>query len=222
MPMRWLLCTPGWTYRRIFERITVKLRVRRWLLPITHIASLIPLALLLWDYWRNQLTVNPIQKATLLTGWYALVLLLLSLTCTPLNSYLGWRWALPLRKWLGLYAFLYAAVHLLIFTVLDYGLDLSLIWAELAEKRFVLVGFAAFLILIPLAITSTKGWMRRLGKNWKRLHDGVYLAAVLVIVHFVWLVKADIRRPLLYGAVVVLLLAFRLSPVRRWAAKLRR
>jgi methionine sulfoxide reductase heme-binding subunit len=122
----------------------------------------------------------------------------------------------------NLYAFLYAVAHLFIFAGLDYGFDLSLIWAELAEKRFVLVGFAAFLILIPLAITSTKGWMRRLGKNWKRLHYGVYLAVILVIVHFVWLVKADIRRPLLYGAVVMLSLAFRLPPVRRWAAKLRR
>ena len=105
---------------------------------------------------------------------------------------------------------------------MDYGLGLSLIWDAIAKKRFVLVGFAAFLILVPLAITSTKGWMRRLGKNWKRLHYGVYLAAVLVIVHFVWLVKVDIRRPLLYGAVVALLLAFRLPPVRRWVAKLRR
>ena len=122
----------------------------------------------------------------------------------------------------NLYAFLYAAVHFLIFSVLDYGLDLSLIWDAIAEKRFVLVGFAAFLILTPLAITSTKGWMRRLGKNWKRLHYGVYLAAVLVIVHFVWLVKADIRRPLLYGAVVALLLVLRLPPVRRWITKLRR
>ena len=203
-------------------RLLLPTRMRSWTLLAVHFGSLTPLVVIIWDFWHDELTVNPIQEATLLTGWYALILLILSLACTPLNTFLGWRWVIPLRKWLGLYAFMYAAVHFLIFTVLDYGLDLSLIWAELAEKRFVLVGFAAFLILIPLAITSTKGWMRRLGKKWKRLHYGVYLAAILVIVHFVWLVKADIRRPLLYGAVVALLLAFRLPPVRRWIAKLRR
>jgi len=200
----------------------VKKRVNWWILLAVHTGSLTPLVVMLWDYWRDQLTVNPIQKVTLLTGWYALVLLILSLACTPLNILFGWRWALSLRKWLGLYAFMYAAIHFLIFSGLDYGFDPALIGETIVEKPFVLVGFAAFLILTPLAITSTKGWMRRLGKNWKRLHYGVYLAAVLVIIHFVWLVKADIRRPLLYGAVVALLLAFRLPPVRRWVAKLRR
>ena len=122
----------------------------------------------------------------------------------------------------NLYAFLYAVVHLFIFAGLDYGFDLALIGETIVEKPFVLVGFTAWLILLPLAITSTKGWMRRLGKNWKRLHYGVYLAAALVMVQFVWLVKADIRRPLLYGAVVALLLVLRLPPVRRWLAKLGR
>jgi methionine sulfoxide reductase heme-binding subunit len=123
---------------RIFSNLRSfrPVRVQSWLLLAVHIGSLIPLALLIWDYWRDQLTVNPIQKATLLTGWYALVLLILSLACTPLNSLLGWRWVIPLRKWLGLYAFMYAALHFLIFSVLDYGLDLSLIGDAIAEKRF--------------------------------------------------------------------------------------
>ena len=122
---------------------------------------------------------------------------------------------------LGLYAFLYASIHFLIFVGLDYGFDLNLIWQNVAEKRFVLVGLAAFLILIPLAITSTKGWMRRLGKNWKRLHQWIYLASLLVIVHFVWLVKSDIRRPLAYGAVVVFLLLLRTPWARQMGRKLR-
>ena len=130
-------------------RLLLPTRMRSWTLLVVHFGSLTPLVVIIWDFWHDELTVNPIQEATLLTGWYALVLLILSLACTPLNTFLGWRWVIPLRKWLGLYAFMYAAVHFLIFTVLDYGLDLSLIWAELAEKRFVLVGFAAFLILIP-------------------------------------------------------------------------
>ena len=128
---------------------------------------------------------------------------------------------LPLRRPLGLWAFFYVCVHLLIFTVLDYGLDWQLIAETVAEKRYVLVGFTAFLLLLPLALTSTKASMRRLGKRWKQLHRLVYLAALLAIVHFVWLVKADIREPLLYGAGLLLLLALRLSPVRRAVARLR-
>jgi sulfoxide reductase heme-binding subunit YedZ len=197
------------------------MRKINWLKVIVHVGALVPIALVLWDVWRGDIGVNPIQEYTLLTGWYALVLLTLSLAVTPFNSYLGWRWAIPLRKLLGLYAFLYASIHFLIFVGLDYGFDLNLIWQNLTEKRFVLVGFAAFLILIPLAITSTKGWMRRLGKNWKRLHQWVYLASLLVIVHFVWLVKSDIRRPLAYGAVVVFLLLLRTPWARRMGKKIR-
>lgn len=187
-----------------------------------HLAALAPLALLLWDFLQNNLTVNPIQKATQRTGTYALVLLVLSLACTPLNTLLGWKQVIAWRRPLGLYAFLYAAIHFTIFTVLDYGLNLGLIWQTIAEKRFVVAGFAAFLLLLPLAITSTKGWMRRLGRRWKALHKLVYLAAMLAVVHYVWLVKSDIRVPLLYGAAVALLLALRLPAVRRRVARLRR
>ena len=197
------------------------MRKINWLKVAVHIGALVPIAMALWDILWGDIGVNPIQEYTLLTGWYALVLLTLSLAVTPLNSYLGWRWAIPLRKLLGLYAFLYASIHFFIFVGLDYGFDLNLIWENLTEKRFVLVGFAAFLILIPLAITSTKGWMRRLGKNWKRLHQWVYLASLLVIVHFVWLVKSDIRRPLAYGAVVVFLLLLRTSWARQMGKKIR-
>jgi sulfoxide reductase heme-binding subunit YedZ len=197
------------------------MRKINWYKVVVHIGALAPIALALRDILRGDIGVNPIQEYTLLTGWYALVLLILSLAVTPANAYLGWRWAIPLRKLLGLYAFLYASIHFLIFVGLDYGLDLGLIWQNIIEKRFVLVGFAAFLILIPLAITSTKGWMKRLGKNWKRLHQWVYLASLLVIVHFVWLVKADIRRPLAYGAVVVFLLLLRTPWARQAGKKLR-
>lgn len=192
-----------------------------WLKIAVHIGALIPIALTIWNFWRGQLSVNPIQDVTFLTGWYALVLLILSLACTPLNTFLGWRWVLPLRKLFGLYAFLYASLHFLIFVGLDYGFDLELIWLTILEKRYVLVGFTAFLLLIPLAITSTKGWMRRLGKDWKRLHRLVYFISPLVIVHFVWLVKSDIRRPLAYGAVIALLLILRLPSVRRTGSRLR-
>ena len=192
-----------------------------WLKLTTHIAALAPLAILIWDFYHDQLTFNPIQEATFRTGKYALILLVLSLAVTPLNTVFGWRQVVPLRKWLGLYAFMYAAIHFLIFVWLDYGLDPQLLQEAIFEKRYALVGFSAFMILLPLALTSTKGWMRRLGKKWKRLHRLVYLAGLLAVIHFVWLVKSDIREPLVYGAIVGVLLLLRLPVIRKNISKLR-
>jgi sulfoxide reductase heme-binding subunit YedZ len=186
-----------------------------------HLAALAPLALLIWDAAQDQLTANPIQALTFRTGKTALILLVLSLACTPLSTVFGVRQAVKWRRPLGLYAFLYAGLHFLIFAVLDYGLDFVLLREAVFEKRYALVGFAALLILIPLAITSTRGWMKRLGKRWKRLHQAVYVAGLLVIVHYVWLVKADRREPLLWGAAIGLLLLLRVPAVRRWIAKMR-
>jgi sulfoxide reductase heme-binding subunit YedZ len=192
-----------------------------WLRIVVHIGALIPLALILWDAYRGQLTANPIQDITFRTGKTAISLLMLSLICTPLNTLLGLKFVVPARRPLGLYAFFYVCIHLLIFAVLDYGLDWGLIQETIAEKRYVLVGFSAFLLLLPLALTSTKGWMRRLGKNWKKLHRLVYVVAILAVIHFVWLVKADIREPLLYGALLAVLLLLRLPTVRRAITRLR-
>jgi sulfoxide reductase heme-binding subunit YedZ len=192
-----------------------------WLQILTHIAALLPLAVLLWDYTQNQLSFDPIREITLRTGRYALTLLVLSLACTPVHIAFGFKQALRLRRPLGLYAFLYASLHGLTFIGLDYGFDLALIAQEVIGKRFVQVGIAAFLILLPLAITSTGGWIKRLGRNWKRLHRLVYLAALLGVVHFVWVVKAGVSRPLVYGAMVLLLLAIRLPIVQRTVNKFR-
>ncbi len=200
--------------------LTQKLR-RNWLRILVHAGALLPLAVLLWDYWQGGLSVNPIQDVTLRTGKYALILLVLSLACTPINMVFGYRPVLRVRRALGLYAFMYVAIHLLIFVGLDYTFDLTLIREAILEKRYALVGFAAFLILLPLAVTSTKGWMRRLGRLWKQLHRWVYLAALLAVLHFVWLVKSDIREPLVYGAVVVILLVLRIPRVRRSASHFR-
>ena len=188
---------------------------------LTHVAALIPLAVLIWDGLHNQLTVNPIQEISARTDKIALVLLVLSLVCTPLNTLFGFKQALPLRRPLGLYAFGYTMLHLLNFAVLDYGLDPALLSEAILEKRYVLVGFAAFLLLLPLALTSTQAAQRRLGKRWKSLHRLVYLAALLSVVHFLWLVKADIREPLAYGALVVALLALRLAFIRRALTRFR-
>ena len=193
-----------------------------------HLSAWLPLAWLVWDYTQGNLSVNPIQDITQRTGKYALVLLTLSLACTPLNTLFGFRPALRVRRALGLYAFLYAGLHFLVFVGLDYGFDLSLIPAAIFEKRFVIVGLAALLILLALAATSFKSSMKRLGKNWKRLHRLVYVAGGLVIVHYSWAVKGDVLslqgdivQPLAFGAVVTLLLALRLPFIRSRIAGLR-
>jgi sulfoxide reductase heme-binding subunit YedZ len=185
---------------------------------LVHVGSLVPLALLIGDAITDNLTVNPIQDITFRTGKAALVLLVLSLACTPLNTLFGFREALRVRRALGLYAFLYVSLHFLIFIGLDYTFDLSLIREAIVEKRYALMGFAAFLTLLPLALTSTKGWQKRLGKTWRALHRWVYLAGILAVIHFVWLVKSDIREPLAYGAVVLLLLILRIPIIRRVAS----
>lgn len=188
---------------------------------MVHLASWVPLAVLIWDYLHNQLTVNPIQAVELRTGQIAITLLMFSLSCTPVNTLLGFRPAIKVRRALGLYAFLYAALHFLTFFVWDYGANLYFIWLDVGNKLYIFVGAGALLILIPLALTSTRALMRRLGRRWKQLHRLVYLAGVLVVFHYIWAVKADIRLPLAYGAVLILLLILRWPPLRRIASRVR-
>jgi len=187
--------------------------------PLVHLAALAPLALLAWDALNNNLTINPIQAAMQRSGKTALVLLVLSLACTPLNAIFGFKPALRVRRALGLYAFLYASLHFAIFVALDYGFDLPLLWQDALKKPYALVGFAAGLILLALAITSFKYWQKRLGRRWKSLHRLAYLAGILVIVHYTWVVKADIRQPLAWGAIVLVLLLLRLPAIRALGQK---
>ena len=195
--------------------VTVKSPQGRWLFILTHIAALAPLALLLWNWAWGRLSFNPIREITLRTGRYALTLLALSLACTPAYLLSGLSPILRLRRALGLYAFTYAGLHLLTFVGLDFGFDLRLVANEIAQRRFIRAGLASFLILLPLAITSSRWWIRRLGKNWKRLHRLVYVAALLALLHLAWVVKGDYRRPLIYGIILALLLITRIPAVRK-------
>jgi sulfoxide reductase heme-binding subunit YedZ len=188
---------------------------------VVHIGALLPLAVLIWDFSTNNLTANPIQAATLRTGKAAIVLLVLTLAVTPFYTIFRFKPVLPIRRTLGLYTFLYVSIHFLIFVAVDYGFDLDLLKGAIFEKRYALVGLAAGLILLPMAITSTRGWMKRLGKKWKQLHRLIYLASVLAVIHYIWLVKGDIRQPLWFGLVVLLLLLARVPAIRRRLAGLR-
>lgn len=186
---------------------------------LVHIAALLPLLVLIWDFGQDRLTVNPIREIQLRTGRSALLLLVLSLTCTPVSKVFGIRQVLRFRRPLGLYAFTYASLHFLNFIGLDYGFNLAMIREDIAEKSFIILGFSAFLCLLAVAITSTRGWMKRLGKNWARLHWLVYPAVILAVTHFTLQVKADFRIPLLYWTVLVLLLVARLPDIRKIAGR---
>ena len=180
-----------------------------------HIGSLIPLALLLADWGWGGFGVDPVREITLRTGKAAIILLLLSLAITPLKLLSGWNQLHPLRRLFGLYAFGYVVLHLLTFVWLDYGLNWAQIREAIFEKRYALAGFAAFLILLPLALTST-GWaMKKLGKRWAALHKWVYVAAVLAVLHYALSVKQVYTQPLLVAIVLGLLLLVRWRPVRR-------
>ncbi|MBP1703136.1 MAG: putative rane protein [Chloroflexi bacterium] len=201
-------------------------RKPNWLRLTVHALAWGLLVWLVWSFINDP--INPIQATTKRSGYIALVFLVLSLAATPTNTLFGFRQAITVRRTLGLFAFMFAGVHFLIFSVLDYGLDWSLLRGAIFEKPFVLVGLTALTILLTLAVTSFKWWMKRLGKNWKRLHRLVYLAAPLVVVHYSWSVKGDVLRlqgdilqPLAFGLAVALLLIARLPPVRRTATHLR-
>ena len=179
-----------------------------------HIGALIPLASLLWDFWFYQFGVDPIREITLRTGRSALTLLVLSLACTPLHIVSGWEQLIRLRKPLGLYAFLYVCLHGLTFVWLDYGLDPALIVEAMFQKRYALAGFTAFVLLVPLAVTSNRWSMQKLGRKWKQLHKLVYVIAALSVLHFFWLVKGAYTRPLMYAGILGLLLQMRAKPIK--------
>jgi sulfoxide reductase heme-binding subunit YedZ len=168
---------------------------------------------LLAGFAADELGANPVETITHVTGEWALRLLLLALAVTPLRRALAWPELAPLRRTLGLAAFAYACLHLTTWAVLDLGLDLAGMLEDILERPFVAAGFAAFCGLLPLAITSTRGWQRRLGRRWVVLHRLVYVAAGLAILHFVWGAKADLAAPLIHGALLALLLGLR---ARTW------
>jgi methionine sulfoxide reductase heme-binding subunit len=179
------------------------------------LACLIPLGQLLYNAWADDLTANPIEFITHFTGDWSLIFLLATLSVTPLRKILGWNAIIKFRRMLGLFAFFYALLHFSTYMVLDHFFDFQAIAKDIIKRPYVTAGFTGFVLMIPLAMTSTAAMIRRLGKRWQQLHRLASLAAIAGVVHFYWQVKADIRRPLQYGTVLLLLLGFRL--VTKWA-----
>ncbi|MFP6639789.1 MAG: protein-methionine-sulfoxide reductase heme-binding subunit MsrQ [Myxococcota bacterium] len=176
-------------------------------------AGLLPLLGLIVAFGLDRLGVEPVETITHETGDWALRLLLLTLLVTPLRRLLGWNALAPFRRTLGLLSFFYASLHFATYLTFELGWHFTDLPKEIAERPYITVGFAAFVILSALAMTSTRGWIRRLARNWQRLHRLVYLAVILAVVHFLWLVKADLREPLIYAGIAATLLAWRLPPL---------
>ncbi|MGA3089481.1 MAG: protein-methionine-sulfoxide reductase heme-binding subunit MsrQ [Terriglobales bacterium] len=175
-------------------------------------AALVPLGRLGWKALLGGLGANPIEFITHSTGDWTLIFVLLTLAITPLRRISRQYWLIGLRRMIGLFAFVYATLHFVTYVWLDKFFDLHEMFHDIAKRPFITVGFSAFLLLIPLALTSTAGSIRRLGgRRWQRLHRLIYLTGILGVVHYLWLVKADRRKPLEFGVVLSILLAYRLG-----------
>lgn len=173
--------------------------------------ALIPLAFLAFDAYRGALGANPIEFFLRTTGVLTLVFLLITLAITPLRKIFGWNSLIRFRRMLGLYAFFYALIHLITYSIFDKSLDLAAIVGDVWQRPFIAVGMTAFTLLVPLAVTSTNGMVKRLGgKNWARLHKLSYVIAVLGVIHFWIIVKSDIFYPALFGLVLLVLLGYRM------------
>ncbi len=183
---------------------------KRWLKVLVFLACLTPLEYLGWRAWNQDLTANPVEYITHFTGDWTLRLLIFTLAVTPLRKLLGLPDLIRFRRMLGLYAFFYASLHLLTYVVIDHFFDFHAMIADVAKRRFITAGFSGYLALTALAVTSTAGWIRRLGgKRWRGLHRLIYFAIIAGVVHYYWLVKSDIRLPVFYGALAALLLGYR-------------
>jgi methionine sulfoxide reductase heme-binding subunit len=190
--------------------------------PAIFLLALVPAAWLAWRTLHDLLGANPVEELELTTGIWAFRFLLMSLAITPLRRLTGWNRVVQFRRMLGLFAFTYATAHLLIYVVLDQGLALEYILKDVVKRRFITAGMVAFVLMVPLAVTSTRGWIRRLGRRWQSLHRLVYVSAIAAALHFIWKVKVVIGEPVYYAGILAILLAVRLLWRRRVAASPRR
>ena len=185
-------------------------KVLRILKVLVFAVCLGPLTVLVWKGFHELLGANPVDVITRSTGKWTLTFLLITLSVTPVRKLAGLPWLIRFRRMIGLYAFFYGSLHLTTYVWLDKFFDVHEMLHDILKRRFITAGMTAFTLMLPLALTSTTGWIRRLGgKRWQKLHRLIYFSAAAGVIHFIWLVKADLRQPLTYGAVLVVLLAYR-------------
>jgi methionine sulfoxide reductase heme-binding subunit len=197
---------PGWTSRSSTDH---GLKAR-WIKVPVFLLAMAPAGLLVRAFFTGSLGFNPAETIQLETGRWALKFLLISLAVTPVRRLTGWNYVIQFRRMLGLFAFFYATLHFLSYWAFDLVFSFGGMVGDVLKRPFITMGFAAFLLLVPLALTSTKGWIRRLGKKWALLHRLVYVAAICAVIHFAWKVKVFTGDPVIYAAILVILLGFRL------------
>jgi sulfoxide reductase heme-binding subunit YedZ len=185
----------------------MKLRLTKILI---FLAALVPLERLVWKFFHDALGANPVEVITHSTGDWTLILIMVTLSITPLRKWTKQYWLIGVRRMIGLFAFFYGCLHFTTYLWLDKFFDVHEMIKDVYKRPFITAGFTAFVLMIPLALTSTQGWIRRLGKNWQRLHRLIYVTAIAGVVHYIWLVKADLRKPLQYAFVLSVLLIYRI------------
>ena len=184
----------------------------KWTKVVLFLLCLVPLGALVWRGFHNGLGANPVEFIQLTTGDWTLRFIVFTLCITPFRKLLNLSELIRFRRMLGLFAFFYVCLHFLTYLGPDQSFDLAAMWKDVAKRPFVTVGFLGFLLLLPLALTSTAGWIRRLGgKRWQMLHRAIYVAAAAGVIHYYWKVKSDVRMPVLYGVLVAILLLWRLA-----------
>ena len=189
-----------------------RLLASKWTKAVLFLICLAPFASLLWRAFHSGLGANPVEFVQHATGDWTLRFLVFTLSITPLRKLLNLPDLIRFRRMLGLFAFFYVCLHFLTYIGPDQSFQLGGMWKDVQKRRYITVGFTAFVLLIPLALTSTAGWIRRLGgRRWQMLHRTIYLSAVCGVIHYYWLVKSDVRKPLFYAALVAILLAWRLG-----------
>lgn len=225
-PTRWPVSIPGWICVPIISKTKPNIT---WLQVAIHILGWLPLAWILYDHFTGRFSVNPIQDIEQRLGRIGIYFLIATLACTPLSTLFGWQEFLKRRRALGLYAFMYISLHVLVFTGLDYGFNLSQVLVLISQKLYLLVGTIALLMLIPLAVTSFDYFIPRMGKTWKRLHWLIYPAAIISLLHYalaqkgnLFALRGNILKPFLLGILLILLLVLRISSVRRWVSGIQR
>ncbi len=189
-----------------------KLLSNKWLKVPVFLACLVPLGILAWGYWHDDLTANPLEYITHSTGDWTIRFLILTLAVTPFRKILNMPAFIRYRRMLGLFAFFYGCLHFTTYLWFDKEFDFHEMLRDVSKRKFIMAGFAAFLLMVPLAVTSTRGWIRRMGgRNWQLLHRAIYFSAIAGVIHYAWLVKSDETKPIQYAALVGVLLLYRLG-----------
>lgn len=219
MKRKSVVFTMAWIWSSITDMSFAAVLRSAYARPVAHVLCLLPFTGLLWATFNDGLGANPVEKLTHETGEWTLRFLLITLSMTPLRQWTGQASWIRFRRLLGLYTFFYVSCHFMIWIVADHSLDAGAMVEDIIERPYITFGFSALVLMIPLVVTSNQAMIRRLGRQWNRLHQLVYLVLTLGVLHFIWLVKADYLEPTIYAMIASVLLLHRVGPMKHFSLK---